>query len=137
MFPASTKGGGTCMVPGPTDVCKVPAPPAPPIPTPLPNIGMCMQANGASTKVKISGSFALTVSSKIPMSTGDEPGVLGGMISNTFKQQVAYKKGSGKVKIQGKGAVYATGITGHNGSNANMPAGFQTGPSQVKVIVAG
>jgi hypothetical protein len=94
-----------------------------------------MQANGESGKVKFSGAWALTVSSKIPMSTGDEPGVLGGMVSNRFKGEVQYKKGSSKVKIEGKDAVHVTAMTGHNGSNANMPAGVQAVPSQIKVLV--
>lgn len=123
------------MTPGPTDVCKTPTPGGP-VPMPYPNIGMCMQASGASTKVKFSGSAVLTTSSSIPMSTGDEPGVAGGVISNVFKQKVAYKKGSMKVKAQGKPVTHLTSITGHNGSNANMPAGVQVAPSQVKVIVA-
>ena len=137
MFPASTKGGGTCATTGPIDVFPTTAPPAPPIPTPFPNIGQCMQASGASTKVKFSGSNGLTTSSKIPMSNGDNAGVLGGMISNTFMQKITYKKGSMKVKLQGKPAVQATSITGHNGSNANAPVGLQVAPSQVKVILMG
>jgi hypothetical protein len=103
---------------------------------PYPNLGMCMQANGQSTKVKFSGAWALTVSSKIPMSTGDEPGTIGGVVSNRFKGEVQYKKGSGKVKVQGKAAVYAGSMTGHNGSNANMPAGVQVAPSQTTVLVS-
>jgi hypothetical protein len=103
---------------------------------PYPNIAMCMQASGESAKVKISGAWALTVSSKIPMSTGDEPGVAGGVVSGGFKGEVQYKKGSGKVKIEGKAAVYVTSMTGHNGSNANMPAGLQAAPSQTTVLVA-
>ena len=49
-LPGSTKGGGMCQAM--PDVCKVPAPPLPPIPTPFPNMGQLMQAQKASTKVK-------------------------------------------------------------------------------------
>ena len=66
MFPASTKMGGTCFAM--PDVCKVPAPPAPPIPTPFPNTAQCMQANsGISTKVKVAQKEAILemVSSQI------------------------------------------------------------------------
>ena len=134
MFPLSTKGGGQCITTGPIDVCKTPSP-AGPVPLPYPNIAMCMQASGASTKVKAKGSPVLTKSSNIPMSTGDEPGVAGGVISNTFKQKVTYKMGSSKVKAQGKQVVHLTSMTGHNGSNANAPVGLQVAPSQVQVIV--
>jgi hypothetical protein len=135
MMPASTKQAGQCVVPGPADVCKTPTPGGP-VPMPYPNIAMCVQANGESSKVKISGAWALTVNSKIPMSSGDEPGTVGGVISNLFKGEVHYKKGSSKVKIQGKAAVHVTSLTGHNGSNANMPAGLQAVPSQATVLVA-
>jgi hypothetical protein len=125
---------GTCFaVP---DVCKVPAPPAPPIPTPFPNTAQCMQANsGISTKVKVANKEAILDNGKIPMSVGVEPGTLGGMVSNKFKGEVIYKKVSSKVKIQGKGVAHIGSMTGHNGSNANMPAGAQVAPSQVKVLV--
>ena len=32
--------------------------------------------------------------------------------------------------------VHLTSMTGHNGTNANVPAGVQVAPSQTKVIVA-
>lgn len=135
MVPISTKKSGTCLaVP---DVCKVPAPPAPPVPTPFPNTGQAMQANsGVSTKTKVGGKEAILENAKIPMSAGDEPGSLGGMVSNKFKGEVIFKKGSSSVKIEGKGVCYLGSMTAHNGSNANMPAGAQIAPSEPKVIVA-
>jgi hypothetical protein len=137
MLPASTKGGGSCALPGPTDVCKTPAPPAPFAPIPYPNFGQCAQASGTSSKVKICGSQTITTSSEIPMSTGDEGGTAGGgMVSNQFKGKIAFKKGSGKVQAEGKPVVYVTAMTAHNGNNANMPAGLQVAPSQTKVLVA-
>jgi hypothetical protein len=53
MFPASSKGGGSCA--GFPDVCKVPAPPAPFVPTPFPNLSQVTMASGTSSKVKICG----------------------------------------------------------------------------------
>lgn len=135
MMPASTKGGGQCFAF--PDVCKTPAPPAPsPVPIPYPNIGMVMQTTGTSTKVKICQSQAVTKKSKMNMSQGDEAGVAGGMVSNRNMDKVQYRKGSGKVKIQGQEAEFLTAMTGQNGSNANMPAGNQIAPSQVKVLVS-
>jgi hypothetical protein len=103
---------------------------------PYPNFGQCAQAVSCSTKVKICGSQTITTGSNIPMSTGDEPGTVGGVISNQFKGKISFKKGSGKVKAEGKPVVYVTAMTGHNGNNANFPAGLQVAPSQVKVLVA-
>jgi hypothetical protein len=117
------------------DVCKTPAPPAPPIPIPYPNIAQLAQANGCTTKVKIGNKAVLTKSSKIPMSSGDEAGSLGGLISGKIKGEAKPKKTSAKIKAEGKAVVYHTCIFGQNGSNANVPAGIHVAPSQTKIIV--
>ena len=72
IFPASTKGGGQCM--GMPDVCLTPAPPAPPIPIPYPNIAMVNQAKKTSKKVKFAGKEVVTIKSEISRSSGDEAG---------------------------------------------------------------
>lgn len=134
IFPASTKGGGQCFaIP---DVCLTPAPPAPPVPIPYPNTGMVNQAKKTSTKVKFKGKEVVTKKSEIPRSMGDEAGVNKGVVSGMNMDKVTFKKGSSKVKIQGQPCVHLTVMTGHNGSNANMPAGAQIAPSQTKVIIA-
>ncbi len=134
IFPASTKAGGQCM--GAPDVCLTPAPPGPPIPTPYPNQGMVNQASKTSTKVKFAGKEVLTIDSEISSSMGDEAGINKGVVSGMNMSKIEYKKGSSKVKIEGKDCVHLTSMTGHNGSNANMPAGAQIAPSQTKVIIS-
>lgn len=134
MFPGSTKLGGQAM--GTPDVCKTPAPPAPPVPIPYPNIAQMPTAVGFSTKVKLAMGPALNLQSQVPMTQGDEAGVAGGVISGMNMGPMTYKKGSMKVMIQGAPGVYLTSITAHNGSNANMPAGQQIAPSQTKVLLA-
>jgi uncharacterized Zn-binding protein involved in type VI secretion len=124
-------------VPGPLDFCKTPTP-AGPTPLPYPNFAMPTQASGGtcSSKVKIVGKKAIVKGSEITMSTGDEGGVAGGGVtSNQFKGPVSYKMGSSKVKAEGKPIAHLTSMTGHNGNNANMPAGVQVAPSQTKVIL--
>jgi len=133
MFPATTMMGGMCM--GMPDVCKVPAPPAPPIPIPFPNIAQCPMATGTTTKVFVMNMPALTEGSKIPLSSGDEAGVAGGVVSGMNMGQVVFRTSSSKVSFEGKKAVMLTGVTAHNGSNANMPAGACIAPSQAAVIV--
>ena len=135
MFPASNKAAGQCM--GMPDVCNVPAPPAPPVPTPFPNIAMCAQAQPGtfSLKVKVGGANALVQTSKITMSSGDEAGSLGGVMSGMIKGPCEYKMGSMKVKFEGKGAAHLTSMVAQNGSNPNVPAGQQIAPSQVVVMV--
>ena len=134
MLPASSKGGGQAFAF--PDVCKTPAPPAPaPVPMPYPNTGMLMQASKESTKVKFSGKGAATKKTEIPRSMGDEPGVAGGLVSGTNMHKVQFKAGSTTVTVEGQPVQYLSVMTGHNGTNANMPAGTQVAPSQTKVLV--
>jgi hypothetical protein len=99
---------------------------------------MLNQAKGStcSSKVKISNKKVANHKTEISMSTGDEAGTAGGgVISSKFKGPIKFKAGSSKVKVQGKKAAYIGSMTGHNGSNANVPAGAQVAPSQTKVKV--
>jgi len=139
MFGITTKQGGTCATTGPLDVCKTPAPPAPPIPTPYPNLAMCNQADpsSCSQKVKIGNQPVLTKDSKIPMSSGDEAGSAGGVVSGTIKGPMAYKTFSAKVKVEGANVARHLSATTHNGSSPNAPLGLQAAPSQTKVTVNG
>lgn len=117
------------------DVCKVPAPPAPPVPIPFPNTAQCANAQKTSTKVMIENKDTIVENSEIASSQGDEAGTAGGVVSNVNMNKVVFKLGSSKVKAEGKGVCYVSGMTAHNGSNANMPAGMQAAPSQGKVLV--
>ncbi|MGE0324476.1 MAG: PAAR-like domain-containing protein [Polyangiaceae bacterium] len=118
------------------DTCKVPAPPAPPIPIPFPNMGQVKAASKTSKKVLIRNKAAVVELSEIPTSMGDEAGVGGGVVSGAFAQKITFKKGSAKVLVEGKGAAFLTCTTGHNGANANAPNGAQIVPSQSVVFIA-
>lgn len=135
-MPASTNGGGNCAAF--PDACKTPTPGGP-VPMPYPNMSMLSQAKGGTcaSKVKIGNKKAARKDTEISMSSGDEAGTAGGgVVSSKFKGPCKCKKGSGKVKAQGKAVTYVGCPWGHNGSNANMPMGAQVAPSQVKVLVA-
>ena len=118
------------------DVCKVPAPPLPPIPTPFPNIAMLAQALGTSVTVKIAGRPAITVAAKVALSMGDEAGVAGGVVSGMNIGPCAFKLGVPTVKIEGNDAVTQLKPTGQNGTNANC-VGVIVSPSQVTVLING
>ncbi|MCA8946990.1 MAG: DUF4150 domain-containing protein [Planctomycetes bacterium] len=135
MLPASTKMNGQCM--GTPDVCKTPAAPSP-VPIPYPNIAQCMMANpGTCTMTaKIENFPIIVVNSQITLSNGDEAGTLGGVVSNVFMGPGTYKRGSSKVKAEGKPVCFITSTVGQNGANPNVPAGTQIAPSQVMVLVA-
>lgn len=136
MMPASTNGGGQTAIPGPLDVCKTPSPGGP-IPLPYPNLAMLTQAKGGtcSKKVKILNKKTAVHTTEIGMSSGDEPGTIGGVVSNKFKGPCKFQVGSAKVKAEGKKMAHLGARTAHNGNNANMPAGAQVAPSQSKVLV--
>lgn len=137
MFPAATNGGGQCFAF--PDVCKVPAPPAPFVPVPFPNIGMLTQAKGSSCskKVKITNKKVITVKSEIARTSGDEAGTLKGMISATNMDKAVFRMGVSSVKVEGNDIVNHLKPTAHNGTNANAPPGTHVAPSQSKVIVMG
>lgn len=135
MFPASSKGGGQCLAF--PDVCKVPAPPAPFVPVPFPNISMVMQASGTASKVKICGKDAVTKSSNVGRSQGDEAGTLFGMMSQVNMNKTTYRMGASNVKAQGSDIETVLKPTAQNGMSANAPAGAQIAPSQTTVIVVG
>lgn len=119
-FPAATKLGGLCL--GSPDVCRVPAVPKP-VETPFPNIGQLNTAIPDVLTVLISKKEPIVESTKLPMSSGDEAGSLGGVVSGTVAGEVSFKQASSKVYFAGKKAVLATALTAHNGTNANAPVG--------------
>jgi hypothetical protein len=135
MFAACTTAGGTCIAF--PDVCLVPAPPGPGVPTPFTNMGDCSKAQGTVATVVVEGAPILVESSRIPMSTGDEPGVGGGVVSGMNMGEVSFKSGSTKVRAKGKRVVMVTSRTAHNGSNANAPVGCVQIASQSKVLLGG
>lgn len=126
-----------CTLPGPIDVCKVPAPPAPFVPTPFPNIAQVSQSSQTSGKVKIMNKQTVTKKSEIPRSQGDEAGTLKGMKSMVNMDKCNRKMAFSKVKVEGDEIVTVMKMTTHNGSNCNAPPGQQVAPSQTKVICMG
>ena len=127
---AVTKQAGQCMAM--PDVCNTPIPPAGPVPIPYPNIAMPMMGNPATTKVMISGMPALTKSSKLTMSNGNQAGVNGGVVSGKIMGPAEFIMGSRKVKLEGNPAVRMGDTTKQNDGNA---VGAVLVPSQVKVMI--
>lgn len=85
------------------DVCLTPAPPAPPIPIPYPNIAQSSQISKGSTTVKIDGNPIMLQDSVFSTSSGDEAGSAGGgVVSHTQKGKAEFANFSFDVKIDGK-----------------------------------
>src|SRR5918997_2183470 len=84
------------------DVCKTPAPPAPaPVPIPYPNIGMASDTTGGPSKVKTDGQMPMVKGAKYMKSSGDEPGVAGGVISSVNMSECEFMMYSFDVKFEG------------------------------------
>ena len=133
MLPATTTAGGTCQ--GPADVCDTPTPGGM-VPTPYVNIAMLPSTVGFAPHVFVVMRQAVIQSSTIPISSGDEPGVGGGVISKVILGLARPRMVSSKVYFGGGKAVYHTSGWGMNGPNANVPMGAQVMPSQTKVLIS-
>lgn len=100
------------------DVCKTPAPPAPPIPIPYPNIAQSTDTAQGSKKVKCDGNPICHKSSNFQMSTGDEAGSAGGGVaSNKIKGKSEFVSFSFDVKVEGKNVTRAFDMMLNNDKN--------------------
>lgn len=99
------------------DVCKTPAPPAPFVPIPYPNIAMSSDSAQTAKKVKAKGCPICVKDSNFKMSTGDEAGSLMGMVSQKIKGKAEFVMSSFDVKAEGKGVTRALDIMLHNDKN--------------------
>jgi hypothetical protein len=110
------------------DVCKTPAPPAPPIPIPYPNIAKSSDtAQGAST-VKCDGNPVCVKDSNFSTSTGDEAGSLLGVASNKIKGKAEFVNFSFDTKFEGKNVPRAMDLMLHNDKNT-PPFPVMQGPA--------
>src|SRR5437762_6378507 len=80
------------------DVCKTPAPPAPPIPIPYPNIAMSSDTADGSSTVKMDGNMIMIKGANLKTSTGDEAGALNGVVSSKIKGKAEFVNYSFDVK---------------------------------------
>lgn len=108
------------------DVCKTPAPPAPsPVPIPYPNVGLSGMASIKVTKRvgDDTGQKVMLMGSSYSLTSGDEPGIALGIISNRVKGKSTTKNSSFNVKFEGKGVSRLTDPHGNNsGSTPNTVA---------------
>ena len=116
------------------DVCLTPAPPAPPIPVPYPNIAMGHMANPgtACKKTFIMCMPAHNLGTMIPMTNGDNPGVSMGVASGTVMGPQRHLTGAFTVLFEGMPATRVTSMSLQNSTNA---PGMRVVPSQTKVIL--
>lgn len=130
MLPASNRGSGQSL--NFPDVCKTPAPPAPFVPVPYPDIGMNMQAAPFSPFVQVGFVPATNMGSLKTMTSGDEAGAMGGLMSSTIKAPGKTTVGNPLVLVTGLPAECLANPT--SGNMMNAPIGVQMLPSVINVL---
>ena len=111
----SHKGSGASSVVGP-DVCKTPTPGGP-VPIAYINTAKSSDLTGGSTSVKIQGQMAAVKGCSYGVSTGDEPGSVGGVASGVTKGKAEFINYSFDVKIEGKNVCRNGDMMTHNDKN--------------------
>lgn len=120
-----TKGSSSVAAATTPNVCKMPGPPAPFVPTPLPNIGRSGNSpKGYTTSVKVEGN-AVAIRGASFGSQGDmaSKGTGGGIVSmNTHGPTKFVAPGSMDVKFEGKNVQYlGDQMSNNNGPSGNPP----------------
>lgn len=109
------------------DVCKVP----PMIPTPFPNLAMPEMAIGAAYNILHVCAPAHTLITTIPITQGDDAGLLGGLVSETDMGPSRRFTGAFTILLDGMPATRLTSIGAQN--LINCP-GMTLVPSQLTVL---
>jgi hypothetical protein len=100
---STVHAGSTGIAASFPDVCKTPAPPAPFVPIPYPNIAQSSDTSQGSSTVKCDGNPIMLKGSTFSMSSGDEAGSAGGgMVSSQIKGKAEFTMTSFDVKADGK-----------------------------------
>lgn len=107
-------GGMSMVFP---DVCKTPAPPAPPVPIPYPNIGQASDTSGGPSSVKTDGSMPMVKGATYSKSSGDEAGTIGGVLSNVNRNECEFMMYSFDVKFEGNNVCRMGDPLFHNKKN--------------------
>ena len=111
------------------DVCLTPPTAAP---VPYPNVAMGPMAMGFCPKVLWGGAPAHNMATTIPMTNGDNAGVMLGVASGMVMGPSRHLTGSFTVLVGGPPATKMTSASLQNSTNC---PGMRLAPSQVKVLL--
>lgn len=117
------------------DVCKTPVLGVP-VPIPYPNIAMSSMHIPAVFNVFFGPGLAENLMTEGTISSGDEAGVQGGVVSSLFIGPDQYIMGSLKVIVGTAFAAHMTSLVGMNGMPFNT-MGMSITPAQCCVILLG
>ncbi|MBA58304.1 MAG: hypothetical protein CMQ40_03940 [Gammaproteobacteria bacterium] len=117
------------------DICNV-VTPAGPVPTPFPNIAMSNLAIPNVLNHFITAMPVHNLATVTPISSGNEASApLGGVVSSRFIGPQRNLLGSFRTFFGGMPTTRMLDVSTQNGTIANIPAGLNLTPSQVKVMV--
>jgi uncharacterized Zn-binding protein involved in type VI secretion len=137
-----TEGSGDKAAATLPNVCKMPGPPAPFVPTPLPNVGGSSdRLKKGTTTVKIEGKkVAIKGAYYMSMPSGDaaSQGTGGGILSATVQGKTEFTApGSMNVKAEGKNIQLLGDAMTNNGSSKNtgatIPGNFQASKAEQEI----
>ncbi|RLB23369.1 MAG: type VI secretion protein [Deltaproteobacteria bacterium] len=115
------------------DVCLTPAPPSPsPVPIPYPNIALGPMGTPAAYNILFMGAPAHNMSTVVPLTNGDNPGLATGVASGTVMGPSRHLTAAFTVLVGGMPATRLTSMSLQNSTNA---PGARLIPSQVKVLI--
>jgi uncharacterized Zn-binding protein involved in type VI secretion len=130
-----TKGSSGIAAATVPNICKMPGPPAPFVPTPLPNIGKSDNSpDGYSTTTTIEGDPAAIAGATFN-SMGDvaSQGTGGGLVSSNVEGPTTFvAPGSMDVAIEGKNVQQLGDAMTNNGGPSGTPANAATTPGEVQ-----
>ncbi len=109
------------------DVCNTPMGPAV-VPVPYPNVALKIMAIPSQGTFLVMGMPGHNMTTMIPLTQGDSPGVLLGLMSGTEMAPGKYAAGSTVLIISGVPATMLGAPTMQNGTNA---IGVEIAPTQV------
>ncbi|WP_437741064.1 DUF4150 domain-containing protein [Sorangium sp. So ce302] len=125
MFAITSRGGMDFGIP---DVCRLPTT----IPVPFPNFAAKPMGTSPAYKVRIGPAPVHTLATTIPLTSGDNPGLLGGVISGRNMGPARRLRFSRNTLWQGKPAVVLSANGLGNQINTNSTTIV---PSQTKVLI--
>ncbi len=98
------------------DVCNTPTPGGP-VPIPYPNMGKAADTTAGPPTVTTDGSMPMVKDAKYIMTSGDEAGSAGGVVSGTIKGEAEFMMYSFDVKFEGKNVCRLADPLFHNKKN--------------------
>ncbi|WP_437965863.1 DUF4150 domain-containing protein [Sorangium sp. So ce260] len=127
---AKTSAGGMCL--GFPDVCLTPAPPAPPIPVPYPNIAVDPTDMAFVPNVLITCAPAHNMMTVAPLTNGDNAGIATGVASGTVMGPARTVTAAFTCLVGSMPLARLTSMTIQNNTNA---PGMKIVPSVTNVLV--